>query len=253
MYARGAPARPKDPPLVPECTWHEVSKDGDEKVVTGRVYSDGSAKGRFWKATRAGRAFVVMSEEGEWLWTAKGTVAGPDCSSFRAELKALFAVLHVAVPPLTVLVDNKAVVDGVKHGEKWCTNSKAAYADLRGQVWRILNELEGQGIAVVKVRAHTSWWDVLSGSIAHIDHVGNSLADKAAKSATAAAESLAPTATFHKQLRSALGWLKWVLKCTFEWVADTEGAEAPEGNEVGVSRRESAESTRGAKAWSVAA
>ena len=81
----------------------------------------------------AGWAFVVLSEDGEWLWTAEGAVAGPDCSSFRAELNALLEVLRVAIP-LKICVGKKAVVDGVQKGEKWCTNSKSACAHLWRQV-----------------------------------------------------------------------------------------------------------------------
>ena len=237
MYSRGVPPRPKDPPLVPAHTWHEVSKEGVEKVATGRVYSDGSARGCFWRARRAGWAFVVLDEDGKWKWTAKGTVDGPDCSSFRAELKALLEVLRVAVPPLKIFIDNKGVVDGIANGESWCTNSRSACADLWRQVWVHWKELEGQGVQVIKVKAHTSWWDVLSGVIPHIDHVGNAMADRAAKQATEAAESLAPTGYFVKQLRGALRWLKWVLMYTFEWAGDTEADNAHELEGVGQRRR----------------
>ena len=124
LYSRGVPARPKDPPLTPECTWHELSCVGIEKIATKRVYTDGSAKGRFWRAARAGWGFVVLDDEGKWLWTAKGTLAGPNCSSFRLE------ALRVTMPPATICVDKKAVVDGVQRGERCCTASGSSGADL---------------------------------------------------------------------------------------------------------------------------
>ena len=228
MLARGVPARPKDPPLVPEHTWHEACSVEEEKTATGRVYTDGSARGSFWKVRRAGWAFVVLGEDGRWRWTAKGTVDGPDASSFRAELKALLEVLRVAVPPIRIFVDNKGVVDGVKKGEKWCTHSKSACADLWRKVWFLLNELEGQEVHVLKIKAHTTWWDVICGAIPYVDHLGNTMADKAAKEGMAAAESLAPTTAFRRQLQAALTWLKWVLMYTFEWVGDVEAEGAQE-------------------------
>ena len=89
LYTRGVPARPKDPPFATEYTWHETSGDDGGKVATGCVYTDGSAKGRNWRATRAGWAFVVLKADDSWAWTSKGTLGGPNCSSFRAELKAV--------------------------------------------------------------------------------------------------------------------------------------------------------------------
>ena len=38
MFTRGAPARPKDPPLAPEHMWLELSQSGVDKVATGRAY-----------------------------------------------------------------------------------------------------------------------------------------------------------------------------------------------------------------------
>ena len=63
-------------------------------------------------------AFVVLDGDGGWLWTAKGTLGGPNCSSIRAELKAWLEDLRMAVPPVTFHIDNQAVVDGVRKGEK---------------------------------------------------------------------------------------------------------------------------------------
>ena len=73
----------------------------------------------------------------------------------------------------------------------------------------------------------------MSGAIKHRDHVGNAMADQAAKEATNAAETLALPAAFRKQLKRALLWPKWVLKYTFEWVADVEGDTEHEGKKRG--------------------
>ena len=249
LYSRGALARPKDPPIVPELTWHETAFEGVEKVATKCVYTDGSAFGKFWKATRAGWAFVVLDEEGRWQWTARGTLAGPNCSSFRAELKALLEALRVTVGPVKIFIDNKAVVQGVKKGEDWCTSSRSSGADLWRQVWRYLNELEGN-VEVVKVKAHSKWWDVVEGKIAHREYVGNMMADLAAKEAAKAAEDTAPAAPFNRQLTRIMRWLKWILKYTAEWTEDVEGQDKEETaeNEAGLRIRteEADEGTAGA-------
>ena len=51
---------------------------------------------------------------------------------------------------------------------------------------------------VVKVRTHTSWWDLLEGRISHKEHVGSSMADKAANEATDVAERLASGIEMHR-------------------------------------------------------
>ena len=100
----------------------------------------------------------------------------------------------------------------------------------------MLNEMEGQGVKVIKVKAHTTWWDVLVGNISDREHKGNSIVDRAAKTATDAAERAAPTKSFNKQLRGALLWLKWVPKYTLEWAHDVDGDETGGGEEGGVRR-----------------
>ena len=89
LYSRAVPGRPKDGQVPVELVWHDVADAVVEKCPTGDAYTDGSAKGWFWRSTRAGWSFVVLDKEGKWRWTAKGTLGGTNCSSFRAELKAL--------------------------------------------------------------------------------------------------------------------------------------------------------------------
>ena len=142
-------------------------------------------------------------------------------SSFRAKLRALLEVLRMAVPPLRIHTDNKSVVDGVKAGRRWCTRAKAKGADLWRLVFDRLEELEEQGeVAVLKVKAHTSWFDVLSGKITPREQFGNWLADSAAKKATAASEAEAPTIPFNAQLKKALAWIRWAACYSTNWVQD---------------------------------
>ena len=169
LFSRAIPARPKDVQLPKEHTWIEKADESVEKIVTGEVYTDGSARGRFWRASRAGWAFAVFDPKGGWQWSAKGTVGGLDPSSSRAELKALLEALRLVVPLVTIYVDNSAVVKGFEKGEEWCTNSGASGAGLRREIWTILRDLEGHEVSVKKVKAHTGWWDVLWGAY----HTGN--------------------------------------------------------------------------------
>ena len=222
LFSRAVPARPKDVSIPTERTWIEKADASVEAIVTGEVYSDGSARGRFWRSSRAGWAFVVFDPQGGWKWTAKGTVGGLDPSSFRAELKALLEALRLAVPPVTIYVDNSSVVRGVEKGEEWCTSSGATGAGLWREIWAILRDLEGQEVHVRKIKAHTGWWDVLLGRITHRQHVGNGMADTAAKEAQCASEAMSPTKSFNEYLNRAVLWLKWVMKYTVKFVDDID-------------------------------
>jgi ribonuclease HI len=210
LFSRAVPAKPKPVGKVVERTWWEAATAKQERIISGEVYTDGASKGPFWKAARAGWAVVVLDREGKWVSTLSGTLGGPHSSAFRAELKAVLEALRLALPPLTIYCDNAAVVQGFDRGKEFCVSSKARGADLWRQVWFMLDEIGGD-VRMVKVKAHTTWADVLPRRIRHVDHVGNDLADKAAKRAAQAAEAESPTAGFNGQLRRALVWFRWVL------------------------------------------
>ena len=81
LYSSAVPGRPKDVQVPIELVWHDTADAAVEKCATGDAYTDGSAKGMFWKSSRAGWSFVVLDQEGNWRWTAKGTLGGTNCSS----------------------------------------------------------------------------------------------------------------------------------------------------------------------------
>ncbi len=221
LFSRAIPARPKPVSMAVERTWWEAATINQERVITGEVYTDGASRGPFWRAARAGWAAVALDQDGKWVATLSGTLGGPHVSAFRAELKAVLEALRIALPPLTIYCDNAAVVRGFSNGKDHCISSKARGADLWRQVWFLLEEL-GDDIRIVKVKAHTTWADVLLRRVRHIDHVGNDMADKAAKRAAQAAEAESPTAGFNGQLRRAFVWLRWVLDYLAGWVNDVE-------------------------------
>ena len=66
LYSRAVPGRPKDVQIPIELVWHDAADAAVEKCATGDVYTDGSAKGWFWRSSRAGWSFVVLDKEGKW-------------------------------------------------------------------------------------------------------------------------------------------------------------------------------------------
>ena len=67
LYSRGVPARPKPVREVKTwARWRAVQK-GAPVMATGNVYTDGSAVGGWWRATRAAWAMVVKDDEGNTI------------------------------------------------------------------------------------------------------------------------------------------------------------------------------------------
>ena len=64
----------------------------------------------------------------------------------------------------------------------------------------------------MKVKAHTSWWDVLAGRMSARKRAGIDLADHEAKKALREGKKSAPITSFSGHLRRALMWADWLLK-----------------------------------------
>ena len=211
LFSRGVPARPKIPKHPTERDWWRAEKIGEVRCASGDVYTDGAAEGGFFRVVRAGWGAVAISDEGVVLWSAGGVLGDPQASIFRAELKAVLAVLRIAVPPLRIHVDNAQVVRGFQQGKQWCVNSRSCGADIWREVWEVYDEIGG-GVEVRKVKAHTFWWDVLAGKITARNRAGNHLAAQEAKKALHEAKREAPTGSFNAHLARAALWNRWLVK-----------------------------------------
>eukprot|EP00972_Heterocapsa_arctica_P031709 4670412-Heterocapsa_arctica.AAC.1 len=86
-------------------------------------------------ARRAGWACVLTDDTGAVIDGLYGTCPDPYPSSLRAEIWAVVEMLRLAVPPLTVWVDNQGVVDGWARGWQWCCASARPAADLWRRFW----------------------------------------------------------------------------------------------------------------------
>ncbi len=233
LFSRGVPARPKVPRRPGTRSWWRRCSDGAEQVATGTVFTDGASQGWFWKGSRAAWAAVAVDKKGVVLWRMQGILGEPHPTILRAELTALRETLRIAAPPLKVYVDNKQVVDGVAKGMEYCVSSTADAADIWREVWHRINEL-GAGVEVIKVRAHTSWFDVVAGRIDPFLRWGNFEADRSAKEALQVAVGEAPHHAYNAQLARAFLWAKWVVSYAASWVDDT--THSPEGAEEAVGR-----------------
>ena len=220
LFADGVPLQPLFPPApVQEEHWiGKTPKDG--VIASGQAYTDGALRGTIPRANRAGWAYIV-DDGSEGLWGKYGVCAEDYTSVLRSELRALLELLRVTAGPLTVHVDNKTVVDGIKHGRKWCCDARREGADLWRQIWDRLEEMPCQ-VDVVKVKAHMTYQDALSGRISWATWLGNAVADKWAKAGSAAAARQSPASSFHAQWNRARVWYKWLVTLAENWTNDTE-------------------------------
>ena len=86
-------------------------------TFTGHGFTDGAMKGRAPKAARrAGWSSVLVDNEADVIAGLYGTCPDPFPTAARAELRAVIHMLELALPPFTIWVDNKRVVDGWVRG-----------------------------------------------------------------------------------------------------------------------------------------
>ena len=102
----------------------------------------------------------------------------------------------------------------------WCCDARKEGADLWRQVWDRMEELPGL-VQVVKVEAHLTYNDVLSGRSPFQHWSGNALADKLAKASSDTAKAMSLIALVTSQWKRARAWYKWVLEIAANWTDDT--------------------------------
>ena len=239
LYSRGVAAKPKPVDKVRERTWWADDENSRQKMASGVVYVDGSFKGMQWRAARAAWSAVHIDQDGVWRWTYSGTLAERHVSSYRAELTAVLQVLRIAIGPIHLFCDNQEVVKGVGRGRRHCTAASADCADVWRKIWRIIDEI-GEDFKIDWLPGHSSWIHVLEGKITPHQHVGNALADKAAKESRAWAEGLAPNRGFAGHAKKARAWYRWVLDFATTWPYEL-WEKSKEEEDVGERAREPGE------------
>ena len=98
LFTRGVPARPEESKILGDVIWFEADGSPRPQAAPGDVYTDGFAKGPYWRARRGGRVVVAFRPNGRWYWTRRVTIGGLNITSFRAELRALLEALKIAKP-----------------------------------------------------------------------------------------------------------------------------------------------------------
>ncbi len=132
---------------------------GQEEVLTGKVYLDGSAfDGRVRHLASGGYSAVMLRGSAD-QYTVVGffsPLAGNDQTAGDAELECLREAVSHAVPPVCFVSDCAMVVDGFAKGRQWATSWRRVQADRWMKVFDAMDGWAEGSVSVLKVKAHRS-------------------------------------------------------------------------------------------------
>jgi len=173
-------------------------------------------------ARRAGWACVLVNGEGQVIAGLYGPCPDTFPTSLRAELRAVIQLLTLALPPLTIYVDNKGVVDGWANGRTWCCSSARPAADIWREFWRRIDDIGTEGIAILKCKGHATEADVQAGRSTPFLRTGNGHADHFAGRGVDVAEDQVPSEDAKAAYREARAWYDWLKVLVANWPQDTQ-------------------------------
>ena len=250
LFQHGVPIL-LEAPLIPQKERRSCGgvQQPPDFTATGNAFTDGAMRGRAPKyARRAGWSWVVVDDEGQVIFGLYGPCPDPFPTAFRAELRAVCELLMMAVPPLTVWIDNSEVLDGWSRGRHWCCSSSRSAADLWTIFWNKIQDIGDEGILLKKTKGHATEVDVQLGRCSAFARAGNDHADHFAGRGVDAAISQSPNQRDIDAYREAITWYQWLTQLCGVWPADTDprpkerqrrGAAAAEG--IAEERRRKAE------------
>ena len=223
LYQHGVPLRmARQPPpsmVVRSCGGREWPADFS---FTGHAFTDGALRGRApVEARRAGWACVLVDQEGKVVFGLYGPCPDAFPTALRAELRAVVMLLKHAVPPLTIHVDCKAVVDGWIRGREWTESSSRPDADLWRELWLRMEDV-GPGISIVKCKGHATDNDVKKGDVTAQEKEANDNADFYAGCGATIAEEQRPNLALIEAYKDARRWYKWLSVLASDMPKDTQ-------------------------------
>ena len=223
LYQHGIPMLPEryQPPgeIVRICGGRRAP---DDFSFTGHGFTDGAMRNAMpTAARRAGWASILVDDEGKIIFGLYGPCECHFPTALRAELHAVLVMLRHALPPLTIHVDCKTVVDGWRKGRSWCVSASRPDADLWAQIWRIKEDI-GPGVEVVKCKGHATESDVLNGVCTRFEKDSNDHADHYAGAGVDIAVDLAPNEKLVQQYKEARRWYLWLATLAADLPTDTQ-------------------------------
>ena len=132
-------------------------------------------------------------------------------TALRAELQAVIQILRMALPPLTIWVDNQGVVDGWAKGKVWCCSSARPAADLWVQFWRLVEDIGTEELRIEKCKGHATAGDVAAGRATEFTRAANDNADHYAGQAADCAEWQSPSTAEKARYQEAKRWYRWLI------------------------------------------
>ena len=180
---------------------------------------------RFAAARRSGGACVLVDKVGQVIFGLYGPCPDAFPIALRAELRAVVMLLRHALPPLTIHVDCKAVVDGWTRGQEWTEASSRPDADLWRELWRLADDI-GPGVQLQKCKGHATEADVQHGRATAAGKTANDNADYYAGCGVTIAEHQRPNQHMMDGYKEAQRWYRWLATLPEDLPKDTQ-AVAP--------------------------
>ena len=140
--------------------------------------------------------------------------------SLRAELAGVIAVLRMAATPITIDVDNLAVVQGSAAGRHVTVSAKNPAADLWDTYWSLVENFGG-GVEILKCKGHATSLDIAEGRATTYTKKGNDGADFYAVAGRDWAEALSPTEEARAAYAEQVKFYRYLLFFQGEWKEDT--------------------------------
>jgi len=132
----------------------------------------------------------------------------------------VIAVLRVAVMPITIYVDNKAVVQGSAAGRHATVSAKNPAADLWDMYWSLVENFGG-GVEILKCKGHATSVDIAEGRATTFTKHGNDGAGFHAVAGRDWAEALSPTDADRAIYEEQVKFYRYLLFFQWEWKEDT--------------------------------
>ena len=118
-------------------------------------------------------------------------------------------MLELALPPLTIWVDNMIVVDRWGWGKTWCCSSSRPVADLWKRFWRLMEDI-GEGVLLRKCKGHATGADIERGRATEFTKQGNDSADNFAGRECEIAECSSASDAEREAFQETKRWYAWL-------------------------------------------
>ena len=159
-----------------------------------------------------------MDGQGDFLYGWYPSTDDRFPSSYRAELSGVLGVLERAALPITIVLDNAAVVEDFARGRDFCRDAKRKGADPWRKVWRQIGELGDPVLVELHwTKGHATDAEVARGRTTELRRMGNVKADELAGEGSVFAKEVTPNGTMLEANKKVVPLTKCIAPIAKNW------------------------------------